>query len=219
MAQDTVNIEAQTEGNLVDYIVEHLNTGDDATIIGQLEQLHSAEIATVLESLPPEHRQRLWKLLPQGLEGDTLTYLGEEVRASIIGEMEDAEVVAATESMDVDDLANVMIDLPEHITEAVLKSLDEDRRDRLEVTLSFAEGTAGRLMGNDVISVRTDVSLAVVIRYLRRLKPLPPHTDALMVTNDEGQYLGKLTLADTISEHPNTLVADVMKEGIDRVQV
>lgn len=73
-------------------------------------------------------------------------------------------------------------------------------------------------MSTDVISVRTDVTLAVALRYLRRLKPLPPHTDALMVTDDHGTYLGKLTLADAVSEHPDTLVADVMREAADRVQ-
>ncbi|MFW2373698.1 MAG: magnesium transporter, partial [Gammaproteobacteria bacterium] len=103
-------------------------------------------------------------------------------------------------------------------SEAVLESLDEDRRQRLEATLSFTEGTAGRLMSTDVISVRTDVTLAVVLRYLRRLKPLPAHTDALMVIDEHGTYLGKLTLADAVSEHPSATVAEVMQQAADSVR-
>jgi len=215
MVPVTDNTEAYVEGNLVDYIVGQLNANNDVNVSAQLAQMHTAEIALLLESLPPEQRQQLWKLLPQGIEGNTLTYLGEEVRGSIFDEMEDADVVAATETMGVEDLAYVMDELPEHITEVVLESLDEDRRHRLEATLSFTEGTAGRLMSTDVISVRTDVTLAVVLRYLRRLKPLPSHTDALMVTDEHGIYLGKLTLADAVSELPDTLVADVMREAVD----
>ena len=213
----TADIDQEEKLHQVDFIIGYLKAQDESTIVSYLQQLHAAEIASLLESLPPDLRQQLWQLLPLSLEGETLTYLGDEVRNSIIGEMEHHEVVAATETMDVEDLAEVMEELPEDISEAVLNSLDEDRRRRLENTLSFAEDSAGRLMSTDVISVRKDVSLAVVLRYLRRLKPLPHHTDALMVIDDNGTYLGKLTLAVTVTENPDALVADVMQAGADSV--
>jgi len=194
------NIEEHLDPNALDTIIDQLKANDDDAVSLRLQQLHAAEIAGLLESLPPELRQHLWKLLPVGIEGETLAYLGEEVRGSIIGEMAHAEVVAATETMEVEDLADVMDELPDDISDAVLKSLDEDRRRRLEATLSFAEGTAGRLMTTDVISVRANVTLAVVLRYLRRLKPLPLHTDTLMVINEHGTYQGKLPLADLVAE-------------------
>ena len=214
----TNNIEEQMESNPVDFIIGHLKAENDEIVCAHLEQLHSAEIASLLESLPPELRQRLWTILPQELKGETLTYLGEEVRGSIIGEMQHEDVVAATESMDVEDLADVMDELPEPISEVILESLNDDRRQRLETALSFDENTAGRLMNTDVISVRKNVTLAVVLRYLRRLKPLPAHTDALMVTDEHGTYLGKLTLSDTVSEHPGAVVSDVMQETADWVR-
>ncbi|MCW9005998.1 MAG: magnesium transporter [Gammaproteobacteria bacterium] len=215
----TSSSEQNDEPNLVDFIIGHLQAGNDEVISTYIEPLHAADIAGLLQSLPPDLRQRLWTLIPSEIEGEMLTYLGEEVRGSIIDEMEHAEVIAATEAMDVEDLADVIDELPEDISEAVLKSLDDDRRQRLETTLAFSEGTAGRLMSTDVISVRTNVSLAVVLRYLRRLKPLPSHTDALMVTDENGIYLGKLTLAHAVTEHPDTLVAEVMEEAADSVQV
>ena len=214
-----IPLEEHNEHNHVDYIIGNLKTEDDSAVSTHLELLHAAEIAGLLESLPPEFRQRLWKLIPQEIEGETLTYLGEEVRGSIIGKMEEADVVAATETMNVEDLADVMDELSGDISEAVLDSLNDDRRQRLEVTLSFDENTAGRLMNTNVISVRKDVTLAVVLRYLRRLKPLPTHTDALMVTDEHGTYLGKLTLADAVSEHPDTVVSEVMQKAMDWVQV
>ncbi|MFC1589693.1 magnesium transporter [Pseudomonadota bacterium] len=212
-------IEKQNEPNQVDYIIGSLKAEDDLAVSAHLELLHAAEIAGLLESLPPEQRQHLWRLVPQEIEGETLTYLGDEVRGSIIDKMKDADVITATESMDVEDLAGVMDELSDGMSEAVLESLDDDRRLRLETTLSFDENTAGRIMSADVISVRKDVTLAVVLRYLRRLKPLPTHTDALMVTDEHGTYLGKLTLADTVSEHPDTVVSEVMREAADWVPV
>jgi len=213
MTLNSDNVDESIEPHLVDRIIGHLRAEEDADVSIHLELLHAAEIADLLESLPPELRQRVWKLLPAGLEGETLSYLGEEVRGSIIGEMNHSEVVAAAETMDVEDLAEVMDELPDHIYDAVLESLDEDRRHRLEATLAFNEGSAGRLMSTDVISVRKNVALAVVQRYLRRLKPLPPHTDTLMVTDEKGVYLGLLNIIDMVTEHPDTLVADVMQEA------
>ena len=203
MSQDIEQTEENNESIELDYIISELNVDHDKEIGEHLEQQHAADIADVLESLPPELRQQLWKQMPQDKVGETLTYLGEEVLHSIIDEMESDELVAATGSMDVEDLAEVMEELPPQIIEAVLKSLDGDRLQRLETTLAFEDGSAGRLMSTDVISVRKDVSLAVVIRFLRRQKPLPLHTDAIMVTDAEGLYQGKLLISDIVSELPS----------------
>jgi len=216
MIPDTTNTD---EHNQIDYIIGNLKSDDDSAVSTHIELLHPAEIASILESLPPELRQRLWKLVAHEIQGDTLTYLGDEARGSIIEKMKDVDVVAATETMNVEDLADVIDELSDDISEALLKSLDDDHRHRLETTLSFDENTAGRLMSTDVISVRKNVTLAVVLRYLRRLKPLPSHTDALMVTDEHGTYLGKLTLANAVSEHPDTVVSDIMQEAMDCVRI
>jgi len=209
--------EEQREVSLVDIIIGHLNEHENEQISQLLETLHAADIAALLESMPRELREQLWTLLPESIVGETLSHLGEQARGSLVKSMGHEDVVAATEAMDTEDLADFMEELPGHISEAILDSLGADRRQRLEAALAYEEGSAGRLMSTDVISVRKDVTIAVVLRYLRLLKPLPPHIDALMVTDAEGIYLGKLTLADALSEHPSTLVADVMKEMADVV--
>ena len=215
MNTDINTIEEPTQTPLVDIVIGHLSAGEDDAVSILLESAHASEIAILLESLPHNLRNKLWTFLPSEIEGETLTYLGEEARGSIVESMNQADVVAATETMDSEDLANFMEELPLDVSEAVLMSLSEDRRRRLEATLAFDEGTAGRLMSTDVISVRKDVTIAVVLRYLRRLKPLPPNFDALMVTDENGIYLGKVTLADTLSEQPDTLVAEIMDEMAD----
>ena len=212
---DINDVEKLSDGSLVDTIIRHLDAQENEQVREYLESLHVSEIASLLESLPGELRKQLWALLPPGAKGETLIYLGDEARSSIVGSMEHEDVVAATEVMATEDLAEFIDDLPSDVSDAVLSSLDKDRRIRLETTLAFEEDTAGRLMSTDVISVQKDVSIAVVLRYLRRLKPLPPHLDALMVTDEQGTYLGKLTLADALSESPSTLVSGVMDEMAD----
>jgi len=195
-----------------------LDAEDNEALRGELDQLHAAETADLLESLPPEERCQLWELVPEGQEGEILSYLGDEARAVILDKMDHAELVAAAETMEVEDLVDVMEELPEDVTEALLRSLDEDRRRRVEATLNYEEGTAARLMSTDVISMRQDVTLAVVLRYLRRRTGLPSHTDALMVIDDDGTYLGSLPIADVVTGDPEAPVEQVMKPMADWVR-
>ena len=206
------------EHERLDRVFALLAAADNETLRRELDELHAAETADLLESLPPEERRRLWDLVPEGQEGEILSYLGEEARAVILDEMDHAELVAAAETMEVEDLVDVIEELPEDITEALLHSLDEDRRRRVEATLTYDEGTAARLMSTDVISVRQDVTLAVVLRYLRRHTGLPSHTDALMVIADDGTYLGKLPIADVVTGDPDDPVAQVMESMADWVR-
>ena len=195
-----------------------LDAEDNEALRGELDQLHAAETADLLESLPPEERCQLWDLVPEGQEGEILSYLGDEARAVILDEMDHADLVAAAETMEVEDLVDVMEELPEDVTEALLRSLDEDRRRRVEATLNYDEGTAARLMSTDVISMRQDVTLAVVLRYLRRRTGLPSHTDALMVIADDGAYLGSLPIADVVTGDPDAPSRQVMKPMADWVR-
>ncbi len=208
---------AEKQYDLIDVVHAQLEANDENAVRLQLAELHPNEIANLLESLPPDARKRLWALVELDEQGDVLAYLHDEARAGIIEEMPQDELVVAAESMEVADLADVMGELPEDVTEAILSTLEKDHRERLEAVLSFDEGVAGRLMNPDVLSVRKDVTLAVVLRYLRRRTTLPAHTDTLMVISEDGDYLGKLSLADVVTGRPDATVEEAMHAQADWV--
>ena len=203
---------------LLDEVLGELEAGDESAVGKHLAGLHDAEIAALLEALPPDERDLVWDLIPDEREAEVLTYLHDEARTGIMEDMEPEELAAAVEDMEPEDLADVLEDLPDELTESILRALDADHKQRLDAVRSFPEDSAGRLMSRDVVSVRQDVTLAVVLRWLRRKKALPPHTDALMVTTEEGRYLGKLPVADIVTGDPDALVAEVMKAGADAVR-
>ncbi|WP_456408124.1 magnesium transporter [Thiolapillus sp.] len=176
-----------------------------------LKKLQPAEIAHVLEALPLNQRQILWDLLDTEQDGETLMELTENVRNELIQNMDQNDIVAATENMDVDDLADFIQELPSDVTKEVMESLSEQDRRRLETVLSYPEDTAGGLMNTDTVTVRPEVTLDVVLRYLRQLgEDVPRDTDQLFVTNREDKYLGTLRLADLVTHDPQETVAEVM---------
>ena len=176
--------------------------------------LSDAELANLLESLPPEQRAVLWLSCPVERHGELLVHLHEEVRSGLIDNMAQASLVSAVQVLDEEDAAEVIEDLPDDVSEAILDLLDADNRSRVEKVLSYEQGSAGRLMSRNLLSIRPDVSLSVVWRWLRRHDTLPAHTDGLMVVNEEGRYLGKLTMDAIVTGNSEMLVAEKMDRDV-----
>jgi magnesium transporter len=187
-----------------------LDQGTARQVHRLVNSMHPAEIASLLESLPPAQREVVWDFVDPEFEGDVLVELNEEVRASLISGMEADELVAAAEGLEVDDLADLLRDLPEAVNQRVLLSMDSQDRERLRTVLSYDEDTAGGLMNTDAVSVRPDVTLETVLRYLRMRGELPERTDALFVVNRHDHYLGSLAITRLLTGDADRTVGEVM---------
>ncbi|MDQ3617369.1 MAG: magnesium transporter [Pseudomonadota bacterium] len=179
-----------------------LDSGRLGPVRRLVNTLSPAEIGNLLESLPPGKRVVVWGLVDPEDDGEVLVHVGDEVRESLLADMDTDEIVAAVEDLDIDDLADLVEDLPATVIEEVLKSMDRDNRERLEQVLSYPEDTAGRLMNPDVVTVRADTTIDVVLRYLRLRGELPEHTDHLYVVSRRHQYLGRIALSALLTNDP-----------------
>ncbi len=177
-----------------------------------LSEMHPSEIADFLESLPGKSRKKIWNLIEFDLEGDVLAHLQDSVRADLLEIMQPKEVVEVTKDLETDDVADIIQDLPEDIQNSVLLSMDKQNRERLTSVLAHSKDTAGGLMNTDVILVRADITLDVVIRYLRRMDNIPEKTDNLMVVDRNNQYLGVLIVMDILVGNSKQRVGELMKE-------
>jgi magnesium transporter len=182
-----------------------------------INTLHPAEIAQLLESLPPKRRELVWEMTNADLDGEVLVELSDGVRAQLIREMEPEELAAAAEDLEVDDLADLLADLPETVTQQLLRNMDQQDRERLTRVLSWPEDTAGGLMSTDTVSVRSDVSLEVVQRYLRMRGGLPPRTDRLFVVDRSDRFLGTITLARLLTDDPDNIVGASLDTEAPRI--
>jgi magnesium transporter len=200
---------SEREANLSRFM-QALESGALDNVRLMLNGLHPAEIAHLLESLPPERRELAWELVAPEQEGDVLLHLGEEVRAGLIRKMEPHELLAATAGLATDDLADFLQDLPDAVVAQVLYSMNAQDRQRVETVLSYGEDTAGGLMNTDTVTVRPDVTLDVVLRYLRWRGEIPRTTDNLIVVKRDDTYLGLLSITDLLTREPALTVGEVM---------
>ncbi|HET8791089.1 MAG TPA: CBS domain-containing protein, partial [Modicisalibacter sp.] len=180
--------------------------------------LAPVDVAHLLESTPPKERNVLWELIEPELQGDVLQYLGEDIQVEFLNRMDAQQLVSATEGLDVDDLADLLQRLPNTVTLEVLASMEAQERQRLETVLSYPEDTAGGLMNTDTLTIRPDITLDVVLRYLRRHERLPDTTDSLLVVTRSDKLIGSLPINRLLVSEPSMLVREVMDTDMLSIQ-
>jgi magnesium transporter len=176
----------------------------------ELDRLHPADVAYVLEALPLDERLIVWDLVKADRDGEILLEVSDAVRETLIDSMDEEELVAATEQLDTDEIADLAPDLPREVIQDVFKLLSVEDREQLRAAMSYAEDSVGALMDFDMVEVREDVTLEVVLRYLRRLDEMPDHTDQLFVVDREAHLKGLLPVNLILVSTPETLVSEIM---------
>ena len=194
-------------------ITEYLNSGAMIKAKLILNGLHPAEIARLLESSPTRQRRLIWEMLDHDNDGEVLLEVGEEVRSNLMESMDEKSLLAATKGLDVDDLADLLEELPGTVVTQALQGMDYQYRTRLEAVMNYEDDTAGGLMNTDTITIRPDVTLDVVLKYLRLRKEIPQNTDNIIVVDRYNHYLGILSVTNLLCTDPEKTVSESMNRN------
>ena len=216
-------MENKTTDNSItlDQLTEVLDSGAILKAKNLLNSLYPSEIADVIEGMPRNRRDLIWKLVNNDNKGETLAEMTEEVRVNLLDELIDKDgpegLVKIAEKLDTDDLADIIQSLPKHLTKKTIKSLDRQNQERLQKVLSFPDDTAGGLMNTDTINVRRNITVDVLLKYLRRLKSLPEQTDRIFITDKMNKYYGFVSINDLLVADPSKIVSTIMTEDKDGI--
>ncbi|QUM83225.1 MULTISPECIES: magnesium transporter [unclassified Moritella] len=189
---------------------EALDSGMFIHVKRMLYQTPPCDIALLLESSPPAGRKVLWRLTDSEMQGEILDELNEDAKTSILKLMDTESLVAATEGLDTDDLANILRSLPDSIYQEVITQMDTQDRQRLETAMAYPEDTAGSIMDTDTITLRPDVTVDVILRYIRLRGELPDATDTLYVVDKDDRLIGDVPLAMLLTTDPNSVISTIM---------
>lgn len=200
-------------------VSEALENGRFVHVRRQLQDMEPEDIAHLLEASPLKSREVLWQLTDPEDYGEILDELNEDVKDALVSKMAPEKLAEATEGMDTDDVAYVLRSLPDDVSREVLSQMDSADRQRVETALSYSEETAGGIMNTDVITIRADVDIDVVLRYLRMRGDLPEATDALYVIDDESKLIGHLSLTTLLTTQPDIPVSEVMDDADEAILV
>ena len=200
-------------------VTQAINNGQFVQVRRILAETPPCDTALLLESSPNKIRKQLWQLVDPDIQGDVLEELSEDVRIGIIHQMDPELIAAATEDMYDDDLGEVLRSLPDDVYQDVVGAMDAQDRERATQALSYQEGSAGALMSTDTVTIRPDVTLDVVLRYLRLRGELPDGTDDLYVVDKENQFIGALPVATLLTNSPDKVVSELMDDEKETIPV
>ena len=205
-----VDISAQAS-LAVTRVTDALRSGTASDVAAVLADISPGDIAHLISSSPPSTRDELWTLLDHEQEADVLNELPDDIRNTFLAELQPEAVAEIISQLDDDDVADILHELPQADTDKILGSLTDDDRDRFETALSYPDDVAGGLMSTDTLTIRADLSMDVVLRYLRRHTRLPENTDSLIVVNRDHKYVGLLPVRTLLVSDPNVSVREMMK--------
>lgn len=211
LVEDLVHKQDMPRQQLVENLVHKQHS---AELSKKLDQLHPADVAYILESLPLDERLRVWDLVKADRDGDILLEVSDAVRETLIESMDREELVAAAEQLDADELADLAPDLPSQVVYEVMGGLDLKEREQLQSAMSYREDQVGGVMDFELVKIRADVTLEVVLRYLRRFEELPDHADKIFVVDDEETLVGVLPLNKLLISDPESEVSSVMARDV-----
>ncbi|HYD33364.1 MAG TPA: magnesium transporter, partial [Methylophilaceae bacterium] len=209
LVEELVHKQDMPRHDLVESLVHKQNLVE---LQKKLDELHPADVAYILESLPLEQRLEVWELVKAERDGEILLEVSDAVRQTLIADMDSDELLAVAEQLDTDELADLAPDFPKDVLQELLESLDIQNRERLQSALGYEEDAVGALMDFDIVTIREDVSLEVALRYLRRLGSLPDHTDKLFVVDRNEILQGVLPLKRLVVKDLDLTVAEVMAD-------
>ncbi len=202
-----------TEKNLIQ-LLHDLEAEKSIGIQNKLSSLSPFEIARLLEAMEPRNRNILWRMVEKEDEGEVLKELVEDVRQTLIDQMDTNEIIAATQDLELDDLADILNDLPDQITDEVIRALDRQDQIRLESVMSYDEDSAGGLTNPNILSIRRGLNIKSLIRYLRSLEKLPENTNYIYVINRNNEYIGSVRLVDLFTEDTEIPIEQIMDSQV-----
>lgn len=216
MAEPMVSKQAQNELNSIN---DALLEGRFVSVRKTLHSMPPCDVALILESSPTRTRDELWDLMDSDYHSDVIEELSEEVRNGIIAKMIPRQVADALEDMDTDDLAETLSSLPDTVLKDILQSMDAQDRQRAEQAMAYGEETAGFIMNTDTVTLRSDVTVDVVLRYLRLKGELPENTDTLYVVDRNDNLVGLVPVVKLLIAEPEQAISELMEEDAEAIPV
>lgn len=190
-----------------------IEAGKDDELRSNLVELHPADIAEVFEELEGEQNGYLYRLLPKDLAAGVLVELDENVREKLLSSLTSREIAKEVlDRIDSDDAADMISELSDEKIEEIISHIDDEEQasDLLDL-LGYEEGTAGALMGKELVKVNQIWTVSQCIREMRRQAADIENVYTIYVVDDQEKLLGKLSLKQLFfsSSTTRSLIKDV----------
>jgi len=211
VVENVTHRQQQARADVIENLVERQKR---AALARELAKLNKADIAHLLNMLPPDKRQAVWQELDNTSAGDVLLETYDSVAEDLIEDTPPQRLLAILDTLEIDELSDIDDLLPEAILQQAMASLEANERRWLESTLAYPEGSVGDIMSRDSLTISEQASIGQAINHVRSVPELPPQTDKLFVLGRHFQLVGVIPLIQLMRHSETTAVADCMDRDV-----
>lgn len=191
------------------YAVE---TENRAALVAQMEPLHAADIADLLEQINTFDRSRLIRLFGTEFDGDILSELDESIREEVIQVLKPDVLAEAVRELETDDVVDLIEDLEAPQQEAILEALEDTDRAAVEQSMAYPEMSAGRLMQREVLMAPEFWTVGDAIDFVRRADDLPEQFYHIILVDPRLHPVGNVTLGKMLGSRRDVPLSSLKEE-------
>jgi magnesium transporter len=184
-----------------------------------VDKTHAADLSIVFRSLPLVDRARLFNMISDPADkGVLLSELYEDSFLELVNEIPLDELVSIFDTMPKDDVAELLDLLPEETSDAILKKMHKEGSEEIADLLSFADGTAGRIMTPDFIALTEDTTAKEAISSLQKEYSDVEMPFYLYVVDEYGKLVGVSSLRQLVVVPPDRSLKQFMTTDVFSVK-
>lgn len=206
----------QLTREFLDQLRSSLQSSSEQEVINLVGELHAADIAEIVEELEIDEAKILYSYLDAEKASEVLINIDEDLRDKHIAAFTSKQIAEIfIENLESDDAADVIAVLPQHEREEVIACLeDQEQAEDIVDLLNFQEGTAGALMGKELVEVNENWSVKQCIREMRKQAENVDHIYTIYVVDDHEKLLGRLSLKKILTATADKKIADIYETGL-----
>ena len=204
---------------LVAAVLDAVSSTNVAALDALLNQLHPADVADLLEQIDQRDRATLLFLWRDGIDGEILSELGDDLRSEVIDLLGPAELAEAVRDLESDDVVDLVEDLGVDQQEQVLDALEAGNRVAVEKALAYPDESAGRLMQMEVVRAPSHWTVGETIDFLRASDDLPEQFYHVILVDPRMKPVGYVTLGRLLGSPRLIHLTELMEDSFRTFRV
>ncbi len=204
----------QVDNELLDNISDLVKEKSSTTLLALFADIHSADIAEVINHSSTTNAKYLFELLDTETAGEVITDIDENLREKILTDIDTEKISDIIDELETDDATDIVSDLPEDIAEEVLENMDAEDSEDVKELLKYDEETAGGIMSSDFVAVEDYETIRAAIREVRNNEENFDQIYHIYVLNDEEILVGIVSLKSLLTNSLRTKITAVMEEDL-----
>lgn len=179
-----------------------------------LLNMNPVDIAASLESIVPDERVVVYRLLSKDVAADVFVELESDSQKNLIDKLSDKELSQVMDELFIDDAVDLIEEMPANVVKRLLSHSDKDTRDYINEILKYPQNSTGSIMTVEMVSLAPNITISEAFDKIRKTAIDKETIYTCYVTDQTRHLIGVTTVKEMLLADPNVKIDDIMNENV-----